>query len=330
MCRFRAVALALLLVVAGCAGVAPVTDAPGDETPTPTASAGTVDAPPSATPKDDALTAEVVEVVDGDTVKVVLEDGSRETVRLLGVDTPEVHAENSPDEFEGVPETEAGRNCLRQWGEKASSFAKERLLGKTVTLSFDANEPRRGYYDRLLAYIHVDGKSFNYALVTNGYARVYDSQFQYRERYYAAESAAMDANVGVWRCREGGSGSTPTASATATVADGGVPLRISEVHADAEGDDRENLNDEYVVLKNTGDSELDLSGVTVTDEAGKEYVFPDGTTIAAGETITLYTGSGTDSDDSYYWDASGPVWNNGGDTVTVRSASGEVVAERSY
>jgi micrococcal nuclease len=289
----------------------------------------TADAPPSATPKGDALTAEVVEVVDGDTMKVVLENGSRETVRLLGVDTPEVHTENSPDEFEGVPDTAAGRDCLRGWGENASSFAKERLLGETVTLSFDDNEPRRGYYGRLLVYMHLDGDSFNYALITNGLARVYDSQFQYGERYYAAESAARNASVGVWNCRTSGDDTTATASPTETVGDG-VPLRISEVHADAAGDDRENLDDEYVVLRNAGDGALNLSGRTVTDGAGHQYTFPEGTTLGATETLTLHTGNGTDGDGHYYWDAGSPVWNNGGDTVTVRNASGEVVAEKRY
>ncbi len=230
----RRIVLALLVLLAGCAGGVPITDGP--VTPTDSASKpGTVDAPPSATPKDGAIQAEVVEVVDGDTVKVVLENGTRETVRLLGVDTPEVHSENTPDEFEGVPDTQAGRDCLRQWGEEASSYAKDRLLGETVTLSFDANEPRRGYYDRLLAYVHVDGRSFNYALITSGLARVYDSEFQYGDRYYEAESSAMAANAGVWQCREGVDGSTPTAAATETVAQGEDPLRVNEIHADAGG-----------------------------------------------------------------------------------------------
>jgi len=344
----RRLLLALLVLLVGCAGAVPVTDAPGttpesatdatgttpesatDATGTDPPATGTTDAPPSATPKPDALTAEVVEVVDGDTMKVVLANGSQETVRLLGVDTPEVHTENSPDELEGVPDTEAGRACLRSWGENASSFATERLLGETVTLSFDDNEPRQGYYGRLLVYLHVDGDSFNYALIGQGLARVYDSQFQYGERYYAAESTARDANVGVWSCGTAGDDPTATPSPTETVADGGVPLRVSEVHADAEGDDRENLNDEYVVLKNAGDEALNLSGWTVTDEADHQYTFPDGTTLDAGETLTLHTGSGTDGDGHYYWGAGSPVWNNGGDTVTVRTAGGEVVAEESH
>ncbi|MEF8801354.1 MAG: lamin tail domain-containing protein [Halolamina sp.] len=324
----RRLLLALLVVLAGCATTLPATDQP--DATTPPAAGGSVDAPASATPKDDAVQAEVVEIVDGDTMKVVLENGSRETVRLLGVDTPEVHGENTPGEFEGIPDTEAGRTCLRKWGEQASSVAKERLLGEPVTLSFDANEPRRGYYDRLLVYIHVDGDSFNYALITHGLARVYDSAFQYGDRYDAAESAAMEAGTGLWACRAGGAGSTPTDTATATIAEGDIPLRVSEIHADAEGDDRENRNDEYVVLKNIGDEELELSGWTVSDEADHTYTVPDGTSLAPGETLTLHTGSGTDGDGHLYWGAGSPVWNNAGDTVTVRTASGEIAAERSY
>jgi micrococcal nuclease len=113
----------------------------------------------------------VVEVVDGDTIDVRLQNGSGDTVRLLGVDTPEVHAENDPAEFRGVPETEAGRNCLRGRGERASEHATEELVGETVLLSFDDTEPRRGYYGRLLAYVHVDGDSFNDGLITSGLAR---------------------------------------------------------------------------------------------------------------------------------------------------------------
>lgn len=320
--RLHVTALVGFLVLAGCLSV-------GGLDPTPTGS-GAVDAPPSSSPPSDGIEAEVVEVVDGDTIKVVMPDGSRETARLLGVDTPEVYGENKPGEFEGVPDTEAGRTCLDRWAEKASSVATERLLGETVTLHFDANEPRRGYYGRLLVYVHVDGAEFNYGLVTGGLARVYDSNFQYEERYYEAEAAAMDAGTGLWACREGGDGSTPEPSPTEAVADGGIPLRIVEIHEDAAGDDGQNLNDEYVVLKNTGDEPLDLSGWTVTDEAAHHYTFPEGTTLDPGATLTLHTGGGEDTETDYYWNSSGAIWNNNGDTVTIRTTSGEAVVEKSY
>jgi len=128
-----------------------------------------------------------------------------------------------------------------------------------------------------------------------------------------------------------GSGSTQTPVAT----DGGTPtddsaLVIETIHADAEGDDRTNLNDEYVVFRNSGDTPLELSGWTVTDEAGKSYTFPDGYTLAAGATVTLHTGSGTDTETGLYWGAGSPVWNNDGDTVTVRTDTGTIVRMKSY
>ncbi|MBX0326031.1 lamin tail domain-containing protein [Halomicroarcula sp. F13] len=131
---------------------------------------------------------------------------------------------------------------------------------------------------------------------------------------------------------DAGSGATDS---TAVAADGGTTTRegtlsIEAVHADADGDERTNLNDEYVVFKNSGDASLDLSGWTVTDEAGKTYTFPDGYTLEAGSTVTLHTGSWSDSATDLYWDVGSPVWNNDGDTVTVRNSEGAVVIEEIY
>jgi len=327
----RAVALCLLLVLAGCTGGPVATDGEG-RMPTDTAapSSTEIDAPPSATPKPDGVEVEVIDVVDGDTIDVRYPNGSEDTVRLLGVDTPEVHAENDPTEFPGVPDTEAGRACLREWGERASEHAKQELAGETVTLSFDENEPRRGYYGRLLAYVHVDGDSFNYGLVTEGLARRYDdSSFQYRERYGRAEEAARAGGVGLWGACANENPRTPEETPIA-VADGGTPLQIAEIHADAEGDDRENLNDEYVTFENPSDEALDLSGWTVRDEADHVYTFPEGTELGANEQLTRRTGSGEDGDGERYWGEGAPVWNNGGDSVIVRTANGETVIDHSY
>ncbi|OYR45658.1 lamin tail domain-containing protein [Halorubrum sp. Ea8] len=115
-----------------------------------------------------------------------------------------------------------------------------------------------------------------------------------------------------------------------TAADSNRALAVAAINADAAGDDRENLNDEYVVFENAGDETLDLSGWTVEDEAGKRYEMPDGVTLAPGETLTLRTGSGTDTETDLYWGAGSPVWNNGGDTVIVENATGDRVLAESY
>ncbi|GAA0195848.1 lamin tail domain-containing protein [Halobaculum roseum] len=335
MARPRLVALAccLLLVLAGCVVGPAGSDATVGGGDTATAPPGSDGTPATAAPPADGIRVTVVEIVDGDTFRFEYENGTTDTARLLGVDTPEVYGENSPDEFEGVPDTEAGRSCLREYGDRASAYAKNRLLGEEVTLAFDSNEPRRGYYDRLLVYVHHDGGSFNYALIDRGLARVYDSSFERGDRFYAAEERAMAADRGLWTCRDGTPGpagedeTIATASATATPAGDGVV--VSRIHADAEGEDGENLNDEYVVLTNRGDEPVDLSGWTLSDEAGFTYEFPDGVTLPADASLTLHVGSGEDTETDLYWGRERPTLNNDGETVTLRDEDGNLVAERS-
>lgn len=142
----------------------------------------------------------VIEVVDGDTIDVVFADGSQDTVRMLGIDTPEVHADTNPTEFEGVPDTEAGDACLRDAGTDATSALTDRIAGETVRIEFDPESDRRGGYDRLLTYVYHNGTNLNYWLVEDGYARVYDTEFSKAEQFYAAEADAQAASLGVWNC----------------------------------------------------------------------------------------------------------------------------------
>ncbi|MEZ3166296.1 lamin tail domain-containing protein [Halorubrum ejinorense] len=107
-------------------------------------------------------------------------------------------------------------------------------------------------------------------------------------------------------------------------------LAVAEINADAEGDDRENLNDEYIVFENTGDDPLDVSGWTVADDAGHTYTIPDGVTIGSEATLTLRTGSGTNTETELYWGSGSPIWNNNGDTVIVTTDDGERVVEEQY
>jgi competence protein ComEC len=122
---------------------------------------------------------------------------------------------------------------------------------------------------------------------------------------------------------------SPTAAtSTATASEGTVTL--ANVHADAAGAESENLNDEYVVFENSGDESLDMTGWQLSDAAGHVYTFPDGFTLAAGATVTVRTGSGSDTDTNLYWGSERPIWNNGGDTVTVTDDEGTVVIEETY
>jgi micrococcal nuclease len=179
-------AVLALLALAGCAGSELVGAGP-------TATAGGTGAPINES-------VEVVSVVDGDTVDIRYQNGTSERIRLLGVDTPEVHTAVSPGEFEGVPNTTAGRDCLRTHGERATEFATERLAGETVTLRTDPTADRRGSYGRLLAYVVGNGTNFNRELVATGHARVYDSEFRYLENFTALEEQARAEGRGLWAC----------------------------------------------------------------------------------------------------------------------------------
>jgi micrococcal nuclease len=97
--------------------------------------------------------AEVLRVVDGDTIEVSL-DGATEDVRYIGVDTPESAIPGEPVE------------CF---GKQASSFNERLVAGREVRLRFDRE--LRDRYGRLLAYVYVGPRLVNAELVRHGHAR---------------------------------------------------------------------------------------------------------------------------------------------------------------
>ncbi|HVM11351.1 MAG TPA: thermonuclease family protein, partial [Actinomycetota bacterium] len=124
----------------------------------------------------------VVRVVDGDTIRV-RRGGREEPVRLIGIDTPEMGF------FGGV------RECFAR---EASRFATGHLLGRRVRLELDVE--RRDRYDRLLAYVWLDGRLFNEMILRQGYASVatYPPNVRYVERFLRAERQARAEGRGLW------------------------------------------------------------------------------------------------------------------------------------
>ena len=129
----------------------------------------------------------VTKVFDGDTIIVKL-NGRESTVRLIGVDTPEVSRPDTPVQF---------------YGPEASEFTRRALEGKRVTLEFEEPDRPGGsvdQYGRMLAYIITeDGGNFNRELVRQGYGRVFDKYpFRYLKEFRQAERAARTAGLGIW------------------------------------------------------------------------------------------------------------------------------------
>ena len=123
--------------------------------------------PPEGRPK---RTHVVTHVVDGDTVDL----GNGETVRIVGIDTPE------------------RGDCNY---ERAATFMAEMVLGKSVTLG--ESDEDRDAYDRLLRYVDVGTMDAGLRMITSGYAIArYDSRDGYgahpREARYIAADATSE------------------------------------------------------------------------------------------------------------------------------------------
>ena len=129
--------------------------------------------------------AAVESVIDGDTIKVTMDSGA-ETVRLVGIDTPETVDPNRPEQ------------C---YGAEASDYLESLLpAGTPVTLVLDIEA--RDSYGRLLAYVMRSGdKMFvNWEMVASGHA---SALFIEPNRFYegalsAAETRARSTGLGLW------------------------------------------------------------------------------------------------------------------------------------
>ena len=127
----------------------------------------------------------VFEVVDGDTVKVRL-DNRTESIRIIGIDTPEVVDPREP---------------VQCFGREASAKAKELLSVKQVRLIADPTQGERDKYDRLLRYVDLaDGTDFGLWMIQNGYAHeyTYNTPYQRQAEYKAAYAEARSKGVGLW------------------------------------------------------------------------------------------------------------------------------------
>jgi micrococcal nuclease len=134
----------------------------------------------------------VIRVVDGDTIHVRMPDGADETIRFVGVNTPESTTRHEP------------------YGNEASAYTKAKLpVGLTVWLELDTRE--RDKYGRLLAYVwlerpssrspaEVRGKMFNARLLIEGYAQLMTipPDVRYVDLFTPLQAQAREASRGLW------------------------------------------------------------------------------------------------------------------------------------
>jgi micrococcal nuclease len=124
-------------------------------------------------------TARVVRVNDGDTVTVSL-NGSREKIRLIGIDAPEI-----------------GQGS---WGERAKRHLEDILHPlRNVYVEYDVE--RRDKYGRLLAYIRTtEGRLVNAEMVRDGYAVLFTfpPNVTHVDEFTSAQRQARERKRGIW------------------------------------------------------------------------------------------------------------------------------------
>ncbi len=182
---------------------------------------------------------------------------------------------------------------------EAKQFNVAFVRGKQVEIV--SAQKKRESYGRELAYVFVDGGLINARLIEAGFAYIFTfGAFPYEAAWRALQQRAQEQRKGLWQAGIAG------------------PLKITTVRADARGDDRKNLNGEYVRVCNVSPGPLDLAGFRITDAASHAYAFPSGV-LAPGYTALVLSGTGQDTSQGgqliLHWGARTPIWNNTGDTA---------------
>ncbi len=127
----------------------------------------------------------VTKVVDGDTIAIDM-NGRTETLRLIGINTPE---------------TVDPRRPVECFGKEASANAKSLLTGVRVRLEGDSSQDARDKYGRMLAYVFLDdGTNFNELMIREGYAYEYTYHFpyKYQREFKEAQRMAKEGGMGLW------------------------------------------------------------------------------------------------------------------------------------
>ncbi|RLA86048.1 MAG: hypothetical protein DRG31_01380 [Deltaproteobacteria bacterium] len=196
---------------------------------------------------------------------------------------------------------------------REAAKVNERLtLRKKVRLEFEAG----CLYDRggrFLAYVFSGPEFVNASLIREGMAHLFCLQpLKYYGLFYSLQEEAREERRGIWGSR-----------------DFWGPLKITTVKGDAPGDDRYNLNGEYVRICNISPGLVELRGFRLCNRRGLCYTFRMGR-LLPGYTALVFSGKGKDEIHGhqlkFFWNSPYPVWRNKGDKATLFDPSGRPIS----
>jgi micrococcal nuclease len=141
--------------------------------------------------------ATVIRVVDGDTIKVEIKS-VKESVRLIGIDTPESTANKKArnDAVRGRQSIES----ITSMSKESASFVKT-FVHKSDTIAIEPDVQPRDKYGRLLAYVYLaNGELLNEEIIKAGYASpmTIPPNVRYQDRFLKAYREAREKGKGLW------------------------------------------------------------------------------------------------------------------------------------
>jgi endonuclease YncB( thermonuclease family) len=230
-------------------------------------------------------------VADGDTIHGTV-GGKKAEVRFIGLNAMELYT------YSHTASKRRGA-CM---GVPAANFA-DKLIGKHVRLAAQRASSRSGHRIRRSVFVKKGGRWVDVALaeLKAGYALFLPNgdEWAHNLEYQTAAAEARAAGRNLW---------DPNACG------GPQPEAVLSVTAnwDADGGDEQNINNEYIEVRNTGATPVDLGGWHVRDswlnwwKGSKSshtpgYKFAPGTSLAPLSAIRIHVGCGSDESTDVYW-----------------------------
>ncbi|GER23251.1 hypothetical protein NCCP1664_17470 [Zafaria cholistanensis] len=102
-------------------------------------------------------------------------------------------------------------------------------------------------------------------------------------------------------------------------------LEITASVNDVPGEDLQAETGEHVVVANTSNRSVDVSGYVLRDAANNILLIGEGYVLKPGAELRVYTGPGTNSADAYYNNGTANVLNNTGDSVALWTGGGQLL-----
>lgn len=242
--------------------------------------------------------AKVVEIVDGDTVRVLL-DGNVRTVRYVGIDTPEV------------------TQFVTRLGRQAADRNAELVTGQVVRLYTDVQDHDRN--GRLLRYVVLGDTFINEVLVSEGLAeeQIYEPDVACAETLKAAEGDARAAALGIWQAADGAMDAPVSNPAEAASHGSYLPGTVLISLVDKEK--------EVVRLRNNSAADVDLDGWFIVSERGDQVCRLAGVLKEEAE-LNIYSQTGKGG---YNCNFADPIWSNlNEDPAALYDPNGNLIDRR--